>query len=278
MVFNAMTDANMPTSRAVIAQSKSYSMSDMQSVIPPTDVSCITLNDSSASMTHICESHFGECPVSFRSMLKRYVTVAAATNSALTWTTSYGTLKATAPIIPDNNFKYDATSVFNSDLFSYLRYAYLGLRGSVRYRFRWITSYSPRMFDRSTITIEPASSSAITLSVSAASDATPPSSTTIYKATTRGVVMFHGGFNPGLEFELPMYTNNLFLFSFTNSLDDSGSNDNMEQLWFRNFSVNTDIASTTLSIAQAVLEVASGEDFGFLRYQGAPFYAGGIVS
>jgi hypothetical protein len=96
-------------------------------------------------------------------------------------------------------------------------------------------------------------------------------------ATLGGTCMFVPMTNGGLEVELPLYTNNLFLLSFNPTFDDGGSNDVMNRLWSKSYIISVDTSGAWLA-GTVTLEKAAAEDFSFMRFQGAPIYSANTPS
>lgn len=262
LMVNGLSTANLPTSRKLLAES------DVSSH-PSTMLTTMDLNRSSADSSWICEPHFGERPISFRALLKRFVigqqyTFAAGGASLYNW------LKLNGPIFPANLCAFGATSVNNWDLFSYLRYAYLGVRGSVRKRIRFLTNTTIRPLEKVIVNLDPPSTSNV-------SGAVTTGSTLAYYPDLNGGVSFVPNTNGGIEVEFPLYSNNLHLQPALDQLlstTDTGAN---ETTFYRNYTVLYE-STTAWASGTAIVENAAGDDFSFLRFQGAPFYTGGIVA
>lgn len=71
--------------------------------------------------------------------------------------------------------------------------------------------------------------------------------------------------------EFPFYNNNLWLFSFSSDVRGDDSTDELITYFMGRGIFNFEINNTTGDVLY-VEEVASGEDFSFLRFQGAPYY------
>jgi len=261
--FNGLTTTNLPTQRNfVVAQSMEIETQAMEEM---------PLNVSSASMDHISEHYFGETPKSFRALLKRYVTENIYIHNALS-STIWGA-RFDAPIYPPIQRKYDAIkdSDATTTLYDYLRYAYMGMKGGVKYRLklreRNTASFAP--YNQIKITLNPPTNNFTTFTWTASYTSTDVLGQI---ADLLGTVTFVPDTNGGVEFELPFYSNNTFLFSFNKDLvsDTSGE---MEAVFFRNFHIFYDRLGTSSGTDIALfLEMAIGEDFSFMRFQGAPFY------
>lgn len=229
--------------------------------MPSQPVSCIDLNSSTANNSKVCEENFGEQPLSYRSILKRFVTIYQS-QADFAANSGYHSYRVDAPILPRNNMPFGSANSLQ-DLYSYFRPAYMAMRGSVRYRPRsssLLNGYQVK------VSLEDTTTSATGPAVSIENDG--------YNTSLLcGTVTFVPSTNGGVEVELPMYTSNLWLFSFSNEtlVDDLGV---METSFYRNFSINIDqtpsIATTHLGVA---LDFAIGEDFSFMRFQGSPMYS-----
>lgn len=278
--LNGTSTLNMPTERVlytappIIAESSFSTMANSESVstqqgsISTKMVSVLDLNESSASAQHICEEHFGEQPISFRALLKRYVTHAAygaGTGSGI------NVLRLTGNIYPGNNLPYAATTIVYNDLYSYLRYAYLGMRGGVRFRFRNVGSTGVTEHMQVKVSLAPPS---IGLSESIAFLGGSLGA----QARLSGTASFVPNTNGGYEVEFPFYSNNLWVFSFVDGLTGGTTTDNMSDVWFRQYYFDTEYSSTTVAATSTLTEFATAEDFSFLRFQGAPFYSAATVA
>jgi len=259
-----MSELNMPTAR-IQPQSESQVYSHN---IPDVDI-----NESTATCDNIALDHFGEQVLSFRMALKRYamqsnVFLASFTSAADTYLT-----KASFPNFPASILQYGGTTVSYQNLFTYLRYAFLGARGSIRYRIRYNCQYSFRVNDVCKVTLDNQSTSNSTPVIT-------NTNSTVATSMLNGSIMYQQNTNAGIEYEVPFYTNNLFIFPMAESLDDSNSStDTMELTWFRNHTVAFEANNGTGGTGgqRFIVEVAAGEDFNFLRFQGAPYFSGGIV-
>jgi len=261
MKFNGLSNSQMPTARRLFAQSE-------MGFSPSGEAKTMELNESTATEDWVSEVHFGEQPASFRSLMKRFInTKKLAVGSG--GSAAYNTLKVTLSIFPTSQCAYGDTSVNTWDMFSYLRYAYLGCRGSIRKRLRWVTNY----------TFNPSEHAKVSLAYSNTSQDTGTivQGTTFYYAPyLQGTVTFIPRTNGGIEFELPMYTNNLHLqpaLSNLVSTTDTGAN---ETDFYRNYDVYYE-CNSAYQAGYMLEESASGEDFTFMRFQGAPFHTGGQV-
>ena len=239
---------------------------DIPSVIRPTTEADmpeqVILNPSSASMQHISEMHFGEMPLSFRALLKRYdyQTEPYAASGAST----HNTILLRDDIYPAPRPNYSGgTGRFN--LYYYLRYAYLGLRGGMKRRVGLIGDVSMSPLGYTTVTLMDENSTDLN-TFSTQSDLFP----TVPR--TAGSVMYHTDTNGGVEFETPFYTNNLFLLSCSDELTPAAEPTFVSTFTDR-YSVSWPVELTGLS-SDVYLQIAyaAGDDFSFMRFQGGPVY------
>jgi len=250
MAYNQFSHVHMPQER----------YSTEAAAVPDT-----YLNQSTATMDNISSHHFGEQPVSFRSLLKRFSTpdtgVATVPGSGGT-----NVLVLDKPIFPQPvpSYSVGTTDFVGTNLFGYLRYAYLGLRGGLRHRFGLIGDY----------TIPPLSSIRCSLV-----EPLPYATSTSFRVDTHDVYfssIMEGTIeeryltNSGIEFETPLYTNNLFLMSFSDVLIPNNTNfENEISSYFR---VAVPVTSIDTLTCRYTHTIASAEDFTFLHYSGAPSF------
>jgi hypothetical protein len=222
----------------------------------------VVLNPSSASMMHISEMHFGETPLSFRALLKRYDHVIepyAATGAA---TNNVMLLRENIYPAPLPNYS-GGTSRFN--LYHYLRYAYLGLRGGMKRRVGMIGDVSMSPLGYTTVTLESEGSAAVNGFVTT-------NDLIFTTPRTNGSVMFHTDTNGGVEFETPFYTNNLFLLSCSDELAPAAE-PTFASVYTDRFVVTWPVELTGLSSDVYLQHVfAAGDDFSLMRFQGGPVY------
>lgn len=254
---NYMYAGALPTSR-VTTESRTLTNDMEHSVVP--------LNVSVSDTSGIASLHFGEQPISYRSLMKRYVTVTQSTITALN--SNQATYLFTYPVIPSIAPQVGSSSITYATLFSYLRYAYLGIRGGVRYR--WVTTGQTNAVNADVIRVSLSSPSSSTTAPTVASSALAAD---YALSSLNGTVTFISRTNTGVEFEVPMYTSNKFLFSFADNLVGTNATDEMCGEFLRNFTIRHSLYTSQTSINQiAMLDIATGEDFSFIRFQGAPYY------
>jgi len=251
---NYLADRNLPTSRRIRAESGRLS-DDIHDTI--------MLNDSAPPSDDICMYHFGERPVSFRSLLKRYAQSSIIVVSSNTDPTTLVThLKL--PIMPLNGVPMGSSSSnVPYNLFTYLRLAFLGYRGGIRKRI--ILGGDPKMLNNSMVQV--------TLSIPRTTDVITNEQVEYSGSSLNGTVHFCPASNGGIEVELPFYSGNLFQFSFNDlGYPDGGPSNEMESYWLKAYHIYID-SGVVNSFYTVVEETATGEDFSFLRYQGAPYFS-----
>lgn len=226
------------------------------------DFTCVDINPTGSKTDHIHDLHFGEAITSFRALLKRFCLVDTATFTTTTTVGScYNYVGLTyPPLYPSSVANVPANT--SPTLYSYLRPAYLGMRGGMRYRVDVQgPNFGPQASERVYITYPNATASSTGISLSS-----------IPLSPLAGTIMFAPATNGGVEFEVPFYSNLLFVTTNATNSVDTGS---VTNLFNRNFVVQMDAQpDTTGGTNKAVVHVyaATGEDFTFLRFLGAtPF-------
>jgi hypothetical protein len=259
MHFNGTLEENLPDAREVYTESK------LAGCIVSQEYSRFDLNPSSASLENISMDHFGEQVESFRTLLKRFVKFANPTMENTTLALPKY-LKIIRTIFPDNNMVYTLPSFPIRDVFSYLRYAYLGMRGGMRVRYgvhHNVISY-PFYWQ---LQLEPPDNDVTQSDVEATGYVSVPLEGTLQFAT------YPNGGGSAPEGELPFYTNNLFLFPPSSTYTFDTDLDVCEGVWFRKFSLAVQGNSTTAQTVAFSEMRAIAEDFHFMRFQGTPFYS-----
>lgn len=248
----APSTEHMPTNREV----------PFQSFV--TDVESVTLAKTSANDANIALSQMGERVLSFRSLLKRYVFELSIPvppdvrpgAKFLRFTNDI----YTPPVPTYGNFVVPTIS--DVSLYGYLRYAFLGMRGSIRKRFRPSLLYAPTSFQRAVVSLDnPA--------------LPPPQGVVWFDGTTKlrhtGSVSEILHVNSNIEAEFPFYSPNYFAFSCADDLSGPTPPNEYIEEWFSEFDLDIDFAGTT-EAGFIVVDSAIGEDFNFVYYLGPPFY------
>jgi hypothetical protein len=268
---NRLTEANMsyrttpdPPEMLVIRPE-----SRLGSSLSSQEVECVVMNDSTATTNEIAQDHFGEQPVSFRSILKRYTWHSTALD-LLTGTQSLGYLTFTVQFLPYE----DASSVVERhSLFNYLRKAYVGMRGGVRHRYNYLSSATIGTNTLVTVSLDPDTDSTFSQTTAVEGSAYGSS----YDANScflDGSAQFIPDTNAGIEVEYPFYSRNLFHYAFSSTGVGSnpGGKQNMDPKWCKTASVtSTQLNKTGSQSFMMMIDFATAEDFSFYRYQGSRF-------
>lgn len=154
-------------------------------------------------------------------------------------------------------------SATRTSLMSYLRYAYVGLKGGVRKRVHHYVNAKGTNSAQVKVTLGAVATAAVTGSSYVT---TPP------VASVRGTVTFVPQSNGGIEVELPFYSNNLFVKSFSEDLIGDNYNEDMVTKWSKTYITSYDMFDAN-DAGYVIEETGTGEDFTFLRFQGAPFFS-----
>lgn len=220
---------------------------------------CFVINPTGATTDRISEFHFGEMPVSFRALLKRF-----ATTSFMILGGSPGPITAEYPIFPvlyPSTTRNIPTGMLPT-LMNYLRPAYVAMKGGLRKRFRCLNAYG-------------GVTGHIKVHLKVIKDTTDAAIAVYSAANNTGLQYLDGtitcvtSVNGGVEFEIPFYTNNLYGFSQTDDLFDQTLDARMEPVATRNYVVEID--NTSLSTTYMLYEeTAAAEDFTFVRFVAPP--------
>lgn len=249
----------------VLSRQAWVSESEVVDIYFNTEHTCLELNPSSASTDNIHLTNFGETIFSFRSLLKRYHQF---WEGSLFTTQPYAITRV--PIYPNILSPLGGASTSSpQNLASYLRYAYLGMRGSYRYRVRYAMPRNGTEYETITATLRTPRSSGVT---------TP----SLLASTVTGVNTFTGGItfipsvNPAVELELPFYTANLWVFAQETDFTGTNSLGEFEPVFVRDADimvpVNLEGGGSTLKVTGNI-ESCSGEDFNLHYFLGAPPYS-----
>jgi hypothetical protein len=156
----------------------------------------VVLNPSSASEQGISTEYFGEEPLSFRSLLRRFETTLARSITVNNGRVTVIINPTTIPVPVPNYGEIATVSGTQRTLFTFLRYAFLAMRGGMRKRFVLHDSV-------------PVSNSTVFVNLQYTSGFTPPvvaSATGMGGCTATGTAVFVPVTNTGVEVEIPWYT------------------------------------------------------------------------
>jgi hypothetical protein len=270
LAVNGLTGANMPNQRKIFSEEelKLGAIAESGTCNISSELTILDLNLSTASYNGLCEDYFGEQPLSFRALLKRFVysnqiSIAADTN------TTYRTMQLTNQILPINLLPYGtSTPITVNNLFSYLRYAYLGVKGGIRVRVRPSNNVVIGNYSWVKAGLLPPSTAFVN------STAWVAGASYINAARLEGMTTFMPHINAGLCFELPYYSNNLFQISCSDTYQDGGdpTKDTMSYNYFRNYVVVCETFASVPVTGAMDIEKAAAEDFTLMRFLGAPAY------
>jgi hypothetical protein len=195
MHFNALDASRLPTE---------FTAESTLSPCNPSDM--VVINPTSASLKGMNEHYFGEEPISFRSYLRRF---SLSYQDSLNKTgTAEQVLKGNMCTVPTPYPNYgEFTNVNNqfANLFTYLRYCYLAMRGGFRKRLL--------LHDTS-----PPINGGVMISLLYEDAYTAPNvlnGTTMKALNQTGGVMFMPHTNLGIEYEIPWYSSNTWGFAQT---------------------------------------------------------------
>jgi len=257
MAFNRMTSVNMPVSFVPYTQSDEKWISNK-------DSTCMDIAPPIMSTVGLSENYFGEKPVSFRSLLKRFqqgniFKVAASASCTLR---AYNCSAFPPPTITSTvNNAGTIGNLSGSRLYSYIRNAYLGQRGGVRYRVRYTRATAAQGDFRVVVRLQPDSFTQAPVNhTSGGTDAQA-------LIDMDGCVMYLTTVNGGIEFEVPFYSNNSFLWACNPDPYFATGLSVLNTKGLRNFLCYLEGFESAEVTANT--SFAMGEDFTFFRWLGA---------
>lgn len=253
MEFNRVSGINIPT-RKLMAESG----------LEQDQITCVDLNQRVINDGESAARHFGERSVSFRSLLKRYATV--ITDNWTAFVGDYQVRERLRSFPPAQPTPLTGPSPCNSHWFHYVRQAYLGMRGGRKFRY-FQFGMSGQDLAYAKITLDPNAISDPVFGRSNADD----------KSSSDGTVNFAFHTNYGVEYEIPFYENNLWLFANNKTqwptnvyaIDRSGQRSHTVDLYFS--------TRTAEAVFPFAVDFAIGEDFNFLYFTGCPPYTADSV-
>lgn len=263
MAFNQLSTTNIPSYRAIPTQSGEDSPTS--GVTPSAECPKWVLNESSADFDGISSHHFGEMPLSFRSLLRRYVNV--YTNNGVP-TTSAGTVCVEHSIYPQVYPTYGTFYAGGSTLWHTMYLSYLGMKGGIKYRYRYLGPYTSNALSHAAVTLLPPSTTSTW----------PPSSFqqalgVFPECSIVGSQIFGVATNQGVEIEAPCYTANSWLLCCSSStLTPNSAFSQSTSTLTRNLrmAITSEINATKIYTA---IDAAAADDFSFLRFLGAPYFS-----
>jgi hypothetical protein len=234
MRFNMLNDTQTMKTNRISVESYEYLVGD-----PPQE---FDLNEKTNDGQNASVLYFGEEPISFRGLIKKFdhYDDLAPVNSA---NTSQSWLMPITPIPNSRN------------LLNYLRYAYVGRRGGYRYRFIAIggaTSPGPCnvfLSSPSTLYADTIVNSAIGY---------------VYTSLNLNV-RFTSDLENSFEVEIPYYNPNLMVPNY----NEASVVRSWIPLYLRTFRVNV-FKTTALGGVPYQVDIAAADDFSYVRYIGPP--------
>lgn len=258
------TPTYMPTDRSLVTESKVYMEEKRaEQTMNEVDYTCISLTPYFNPGEMLYSDFFGEAIASLSVLTKRFqstgFTIVDSEAGALY------TLRFEGPILPPPYPTYGSTTnIIDPHIIGYMRYAYLGYRGSVQKRLHMnATADMSRLATTSCELLPPTSSE---LSFGSVSSSTRP-----ILRSLRGTVVTVPSTNAGQDFELPWYCPNLFVFSCNDDLVGDNADGDMDPRWYRNYRWSVEMGST-LDDYDSDESSALGEDGRFMYFLGAPFF------
>jgi hypothetical protein len=227
-------------------------------------VTCLDLNQQSPLSRDSAVLHFGERPLSFRALLKRFYRTGTADTLAIAG--SPGATRITNGTYP---FAYPfmeqaETDASGASVYGYLRPAFMTLSGSVRKRIKLVRALADNPFMLQwKVTLNPEISTFGSLAVAEL--------TTMSAAESRGTVTHVARVNDALEVEFPMYYNCRYLFSFADNLIGTNDSGASTLVFFKRYHADVDHTGVA-GPGKVVEETCFGEDFTFRHWTGAPPY------
>jgi hypothetical protein len=254
-------------------------------VITESNVLAQHISETSADMENLHLAYFGEKILSFRQILKRvqplhYIVGNYAGGAAKVAHSLF------LPIHPSVEPKYGKVAAGNTytpypNMYNYLRYAFLGLRGSVRYHVRYTGTIAGALEagleDYPTV-LRVANATFTAAPVASSTAMTTEPGVILTLSDLDGAVHFHQSTNGGIEFEVPYYSENLFEFSNNTGLgkDSTAQGLLVDDDTFLDTATGVKVTfpqqTTAASAGAWVVDMSIGEDFTFMRFTGAPFY------
>ena len=257
-VFQRSTNMNFNFLDEEIPLNMDYHVESKDTVVQST---CVDLNPSSSSIDDIFAVHFGERWLSFAQVCKRFETTVAITvpETTATWGT---TLSVSPFVIPylSPNMSVNATEA-SKTMMSYIRNCFLGMSGGIRKRIRFVGMDPSGATGRLNVFIDPPADTDSIIAVTGANNT--------YTATKAiGTASFVTHTQAGVEFEIPFYSNNLFIPSamvvpYTNGFAA------FQTRGMRSYTVEAECRSGNAG-GYFVEESAAAEDWRCFRFIGVP--------
>lgn len=277
LLLNRLTQANLPTSRNISVgfarEKREIVEAKHESALHSSTNTVMDLNDSVVDAAPIALHHFGELPVSFRGLLKRFTLEQVLETAATTLTVAQ--MNISMNIMPVNTLPYGTSggSIFN--LWGYLYYAYIGYRGGIRRRFRVLSNAALTPYTTVPIVLKAEANAEISPAISILGVAAGGANLLNSAPTLEGGQQVSLSANAGFEVEFPFYSRNLYHYAFANDFvgTNPGGDQGMDTYWTRSFSFSVPLAGTVNTQHYGVMaDVAAADDFSFIGFQGAPLF------
>lgn len=249
MQFNRLSTNNLPAKILMRAESGEE-----------LDITCYELNQARMDDGKASCRYFGEEPRSLRLVFKRYVTL---DSTQITFSAGNTSLKETyaSYLVPNPSPTGLVTTIGTWQ--SYLMQAYVGYRGSLKYRWR-LHGVSGGDYTWAVVTLAKPGNAVPTLGFT--------QNTTPAHLTFDGSVTFSPCVNTGVEFDVPFYSNNLFVFS--NASTPWPLLEHINQFGTKAFSATASVVPSASSrTIWRQIDYSLGDDFTFLYFTGSPPYS-----
>lgn len=253
MHYNFLDPTNLPNNVSTWVQS------DDINFVPTT---CNDINPSATDMRSLNLDYFGEEPKSFRALLKRFHSTYV--NRGATDANPNKVITLTKNIIPTLLPNTTTPEASIPGLLSYLRYAFQGMRGSLRKRFRYNGLPVEGSFaTHAKVTLLAPSGSTLT-------DAISVTSAGFAQSFEIGTVSFVPATQGALEYEIPFYSNNLYVPA-GNAAPYDISDTLFDNFALRGYTISFESNGSNGAVLFGE-ETAIGEDFMLARFIAAPPY------
>jgi hypothetical protein len=228
---------------------------------------CFDINENTLDKPMCAKLHYGEKPLSFRALIKRFYTSNGISASAV-GVAGLNHYIQQFPILPALYPNISGTTSVDAGygMLGTIRSAFLGYRGGMRKKIR-IMGWTNTNTGPSAVMVNLSTPSTSHGSVSATF--TGPS-----KMVSEGTVTFVPTTNGGMEVRLPFYTNNLFGWAGRTGYEFAQAGTAvMEPTAFTDYTVSIDYFGIAAQVA-IYEDSAPADDFSLLFYMGPPGYSG----
>lgn len=219
--------------------------------------------------------NFGEEYSSLRTWLRRYIFDDYDDLPLATATAAYSVITIIAPNLNTAGPTFSTTPVAElQNHINYTRFAFMGFRGSIKYRYAVLPPNTIGAISEHGYTTVQMRAPGTSFSKTASQGGFATASNVYLNVPfLEGACTFDRDSNGAIEFEVPFYSDNFFLFS---SADDwVGTNPSeltFNTTFFRNHAIRMNVGELIAKKWAWTRASALGEDGDFLRFQGAPLY------